>query len=212
MVSYLNRSRAIALLLFLVFFNTAFASNYIIESDGLIDQRAIGKINEIGSEVKHKLGVNIYVYAKNDYGVNSENIKDRITRINEVENEVEKTLTKPYVLLTMALNQTHVNIIYSDKLKNIIDKDDILNGYVVPLLASKDKNTLFAKASAAILNGYAQIADVIAQSQGLKLESSIGSSGKTAGTIWKVFMYFLVVGGLLFYTYAVLKQKKLNKQ
>jgi alpha-beta hydrolase superfamily lysophospholipase len=36
--------------------------------------------------------------------------------------------------------------LFSDELKEVLDKNDILNGYVVPLLASKDKNTHFAKA------------------------------------------------------------------
>jgi hypothetical protein len=59
-----------------------------------------------------------------------------------------------------------------------------------------------------LLNGYAQIGDEIAASQNIKLESSIGSGGKTFGTIWKVFMYFIVVTGLVAYTIAVLKSKK----
>ena len=46
-----------------------------------------------------------------------------------------------------------------------LNKNDILDGYVVPLLASKDKNTLFAKVSAATLNGYAAIADILAESK-----------------------------------------------
>ncbi len=79
---------------------------------------------------------------------------------------------------------------------------------LLPLLASKDKNSLFAKASAAILNGYAAIADIIADSRNIELKSSIGSSGKVAGTIWKVFMYTLIVVGLLLYTFAVLRRRK----
>lgn len=108
----------------------------------------------------------------------------------------------------MAVEDTHVNLIVSSKLKEIVNKNEILNDYVVPLLASKDKNSTFAKASASILNGYAAIADTIAESRDIKLESSIGNSGKVAGTVWKVFMYSLIVVGLLLYTFAVLKRKK----
>ena len=71
-----------------------------------------------------------------------------------------------------------------------------------------EKNTLFAKVSAATLNGYAAVADTIAESKNVKLESSIGNAGKVSSTIWRVVMYTLVILGLLAYTYAILKKRK----
>jgi hypothetical protein len=185
------------------------AQEFILNDDKLIDNRAKEKINQIGAETKSKLGVNIYVYAKSTLGLD-ENIKtkDKIDFIRNNESKIIATLEKPYVLLSISVEETHVNLLFSDELKDVLDKNDILNGYVVPLLASNDKNTLFAKVSAATLNGYAAIADVIAESKNIKLESSIGNTGKVAGTIWRVLMYTLVVLGLLAYTYAVLKKRK----
>lgn len=203
----LTKVAVFSLLLFLS--TNLYASKFILSDDGLIDQRAVNKVDQIGNEVYSKLGINIYVYAKASHGLDSNIlIKDKIKYIKEHEAQVIKTLSKPYVLLTMAVEDTHVNLIVSSKLKDIVDKNVILNDYVVPLLASKDKNSTFAKASASILNGYAAIADTIADSKGIELESSIGSQGKTASTIWKVFMYTLIVVGLLLYTFAVLKRKK----
>ncbi len=200
----------VAVILLLLFLSTGLnASKYVLSDDNLIDKRAIEKIEQIGNEVYAKLGINIYVYAKQSLGLASNiNIKDKIKYIKEYEAQVSKTLIKPYILLTIAVEDTHVNLIMSSKLEEIVDKDEILNDYVVPLLASKDKNSTFAKASAAILNGYAAISDTVAKSKNIKLESSIGSSGKVASTIWKVFMYSLIVVGLLLYTFAILKRKK----
>ena len=110
--------------------------------------------------------------------------------------------------MTMSIDEQHVNLVVSKSLEKIIDKNDILDGYVVPLLASKDKNTLYAKVSAASLNGYAAMADIIAQEQNIELESSIGSQGKIASTIWRVMMYTLVVIGLLVYTFVILREKR----
>ena len=185
------------------------AQNFIINDDKLIDDRAKEKINQIGAETKSKLGVNIYIYTKSTLGL-EENIKtkDKIEFIKNYENQLLSSLEKPYVLLSLSVEDTHVNLLFSDELKNIIDKNDILNGYVVPLLASKDKNTLFAKVSAATLNGYAAIADTIAESKNIKLESSIGNAGKVSSTIWRVVMYTLIILGLLAYTYAILKKRK----
>lgn len=196
-----------SLLLFLC--SNLLAQDFILNDDKLIDDRAKIKINEIGAEVKSKLGVNIYVYAKSTLGLGENiNTKDKIEAIKVIENEIVNTLNKPYVLLTIAVDETHVNLLFSDELKNILDKNDILNGYVVPLLASKDKNTLYAKVSAATLNGYAAIGDILADSKNIKLESSIGNSGKVSSTIWRVTMYTLIVLGLLAYTYAILKRRK----
>jgi len=195
--------------LLLFFCQNLFAQNYIINDDNLIDSRAKEKINQIGDEAKLKLGVNIYIYTKSTLGLD-ENIKtkDKIVVIKNFENEILTKLEKPYVLLTIAVEETHVNLLVSEDLKNSIDKNDILDGYVVPLLASKDKNTLFAKVSAATLNGYAAIADTLAESKNIKLESSIGNSGKVSSTIWRVVMYTLIVLGLFAYTYAILKKRK----
>lgn len=196
-----------SLLLFL--YSNLNAQEYILSDAGLIDPRAKEKINQIGAEVKSKLGVNVYIYAKSNLGL-EENIKtkEKIEFIKKNETQVVSTLLKPYVLLSIAVEETHVNLLFSDEFKTILDKDDILDGYVIPLLASKDKNTLYSKVSAATLNGYAAIGDMLAESKNMELETSIGNAGKVSGTIWRVFMYTLIVIGLLAYTYATLKRRK----
>lgn len=195
--------------LLLFFCQNLSAQNFILNHDGLIDNRAIEKINQIGDESKSKLGVNIYIYAKSTLGLKEDiKTKEKLEFIKNNENNILSTLQKPYVLLSIAVEETHVNLLFSEELKDVIDKNDILDGYVVPLLASKDKNTLFAKVSAATLNGYAAIADTIAESKNIKLETSIGNAGKVSSTIWRVVMYTLIVLGLLAYTYAILKRRK----
>lgn len=82
---------------------------------------------------------------------------------------------------------------------------------MVPLLASFDKNELQSKVSASVLNGVAQIADVIAKSKNIKLKSSIGSAGKTAGSIWQMFIYTIVLLGIISYFFIILREKKLKK-
>lgn len=204
------------ILLLLLIVSSAFATQnipYIITHDGLIDQRAQDKINEIGLESKSKLNVNIYVDIKENNGIRTSlERKERIALMKTKENELTENLTKPYAVLTISVDQMYANILMSDDLKDAIDRDDILDGYVIPLLASKDKNTLFAKTSAACLNGFAQIADSVANSKNVKLDSSIGSEGKTAGTIWRVFMYTLVVTGIVLYTIIILREKKYKKK
>ena len=196
-----------SLLLFLS--QTLFTQTYIFNSDGLIDYRAKEKIEQIGLEVNSKLGVNVYIYIKSTLGLNADiKTKEKIDFIKSYETSVIQKLNSPYVLLTIFVEDTHVNIIASEEIKSIIDKNDILNGYVVPLLASKDKNTLFSKVSASALNGYSAIADSLSKSKNITLESNIGNDGRVSSTIWRVIMYMTVILGLVVYTYAVLKSKK----
>jgi len=189
-------------------------TNYILNTGGLLDERAYIKINEIGAEVKEKLNVNIYLDVKGDNGINIDlPMKEKIKLMKVAEKTLVKDLKKPYVILTLALDQKYSNILFSNnELKEIVDRDDVLDGYVIPLLAAKDKNTLMSKVSASTFNGYAQIGDAIAKSKNIKLESSIGSEGKTAGTIWKVFMYTLVLIGIVSYFFIILKEKKYKKE
>jgi len=185
---------------------------YILTHDGLIDQRAQEKILEIGNEVKEKLGVNLYIDIKENNGIDPREKRDiRLELMKAKEQEIRNKVEKPYVVLAISIDQLYSNILYSEDMNEIIDKDDILDNYVIPLLASKDKNSLFAKTSAATLNGFAQMADSIASSKDIKLVSSIGSEGKTAGSIWKVFMYSLVVIGLFSYVVIILREKKYKK-
>lgn len=187
-------------------------SNYVLYDSGLLDKRAYEKIKEIGDEVKTKIGINLYLDIKANNGINiKDDRKSRIEQMRKKEALLVKDLKAPYIVLSMALEQRYAGILTSPDLKNIIDKDDILGGYVIPLLASKDKNTLFAKCSAASLNGFAQIADSLAENKNIKLVSSIGSEGKTASSIWRVFMYTLVIIGIISYTVIVLREKKYKK-
>lgn len=197
-------------LLFL-FSQNLLAQKFILSDDGLIDSRAKTKINEIAVETKAKTGLNVYIYAKSTLGLD-ENVKgkEKFDYIKNYENQILPTLEKPYVLMTMSVEDMHVNLLMSKGLDKFINKDDILDGYVVPLLASKDKNTLFAKVSASMLNGYSAIVDAISEEKKIKIESNadIGNQGKVSSTIWRVFMYTLVVVSLLLYTFAVLRNRK----
>ena len=202
------------LYLLLVFIANVHATThpYILSHDGLIDARAQDKILEIGNETKAKLNVNLYINIKENNGIDiKEEHNIRREQMKLKEQLLVQNLEKPYAVLSISIDQLYTNILISDDLKEIIDRDDILDNYVIPLLASKDKNSLFAKTSAAVLNGFAQMADSVAESKNIKLDSSIGSEGKTAGTIWRVFMYTLVVAGLLLYILVILRERKYKK-
>ncbi|MBU1667640.1 hypothetical protein KKC13_04420 [bacterium] len=184
-------------------------SRFILEGKKNIDPRAIEKIDAMGRELFLKTGVSVYIYATERYqNIAFDNTKSKMEFIKSFEENITKDLKEPFALLSVSVEDTHINIRHSDDLKGAIDRDNILDNNIIPVLASKDKNSVYAKMSAALLNGYAAITDSVAESKGVVLESSIGSGGTTFSAIWRVFMYFIIVTGLLAYTYAVLKSRK----
>jgi hypothetical protein len=208
--------------IFLLFFLlltivSANEKTYIINHSGLMDERAYVKINSIGKELSQKTGYEVYIDIKGSNKIDPTlPRKDRYAQVKVLEkelfNQVKSITNKPFIILTMAIDQYYTNLLYSDdNLKEIVQKDEILDDYVIPLLASHDKNMLKAKVSAASLNGYAQIADELAESKNIKLESSIGSAGKTVSYFWKIFMYTMVFIGIVAYTIVVIREKKAKK-
>lgn len=206
-------NKLLYIILFIGVYLQANTQNFVLNTSGLIDKRAVIKINTMGTEVKEKIGVNIYLDVKGDNGIDPTlPLKERIVLMNKKELELTTKLENPYAVLSIALDQKYANILMSSELNKILDRDDILDGYVIPLLAAKDKNILSSKVSAASLNGYAQIADSLADAKNIELNSSIGSQGRVASTIWKVFMYSVVLFGIIAYFIIILREKKYKKE
>ena len=187
-------------------------SKFVLEGKNSIDPRAIKKIDTMGKELFVKTGVNVYVYASNRYADKTfSDTKSKIAFIKSFETTLLKDLKDPYVLLTVSLQDQHVNMLSSDEFKTVLDRDTILSGYMIPLLASYDKNSPEAKMSAALLNGYSAVVESIGKSKGVKVDSVIHGSGRTFAMIWKIIMYLIVGLGLLAYFYALWKDKRKNK-
>jgi hypothetical protein len=111
----------LTLLLFFIPTIQASTKQYILSHDELIDPRAIAKINEIGTEVETKTGVKIYLFVKENYGIDdSLSMKEKFEKIKTYENQLLQTINTPYVLLTMSLDQTHLNLFTSPELDTII--------------------------------------------------------------------------------------------
>jgi len=184
-------------------------SQFILEGKNNLDPRSIEKIDAMGSELFVKTGISVYIYATERYrNIKFDDTRSKMAFIKSFENNITKNLKDPFVLLSVSVEDTHINLIYSESLNTVLDKNDILDHYIIPVLASKDKNSVYAKMSAGLLNGYAAIVDAIAENKKIELQSSIGSGGTTFSAIWRVIMYFIIVSGLLAYTYAVLKARK----
>ena len=188
-------------------------SKFLLHGKEGIDPRTIEKIDTMGNELFVKTGVSLYIYASNHYSEKTfSDMKSKIEFIKGFEKNICQGLDVPYVLLTLSLEDQHVNVLWSSELNGIIDRDSILSDSIIPLLASPaDKNSKEAKVSVALLNGYSTLVDSVGEAKGVEIDSAIHGNGQIVAKVWKILMYIIVLGGLFTYFYAMWKDKRKSR-
>ena len=181
----------------LIFFITSLwaTQNFVLKNEDILPSKTINKINEIGSELFKKSGVRLYLVAVQ---------KMPTKTIKEFEKKIAKNLTPPFILLTFALKDKKVDIISSKEAEKLFNKEEVLSpfpgtGSIIPLLTSHAKN-FHAMVEAALLNGYADIAERVAKTKGIELKSGLGNVNRDIyryikwlfyGTLALIFANFL---------------------
>jgi hypothetical protein len=169
-----------------LFFLYIYASeNFVLKNEKILPRKTTDKINEIANELFAKTGIRLYIAAVN---------KMPTKKIVEYEKILSKELTPSFVLLTFAQKDHKVDIYYEPKsLETQFDKEQVLSPYpwsgtIIPLLESHSKNKK-AAVEAALLNGFADIAEQIAKSNNIVLNSGFGNTNKNIYIGLKVFFY-----------------------
>lgn len=163
----------------------------VIDNAGIISDNVRTKLNQIGSELKEKTGVTLDLITTKDSDLRS------------ATKEHESNLKKPYILLAISpktedKKSGKVDIFASDDAYALFDKDAVLSPYpevgtILPILVSNKGKDIY---NAAMLNGYADISDMVAKSKNVILVNSIGNSNKTTLNLLRYFVYgsiFLVI-------------------
>lgn len=145
----------------------------VILKDSVLDQPVKIKILSIAKEIKEKLNINMYVLVELDNGIDMNLSKDeRITLLKNYNNSNTKNLAEPNIVLVLSVKQFYLDILGSNSIISKDKEDDILENYMIPILASKENNSMNIKINAAILNGFAKLADVLAEQKNLQLNST----------------------------------------
>lgn len=196
----IQKAKGLMLLCFLIFWvpSVVFAKDFVI-GDSILEEKAVTKIEEMGQELFKKSGVKVLLIVKQNGGED----------IVSYEKSFAKDITSPYVLLTFFHNEKKIDIYNSIDLDKAFDKEGILSplpwkGTILPILTGKKNEH---NVDAALLNGYADIVDQIAESYHVKLESSIGSSNKTTIALVKLSVYGFVGILILIMLYKRMKNR-----
>jgi hypothetical protein len=174
-------------------------------------------VEELGSELYEKTGIKLRLLMLKELPVD--------TSIVEYEKEVMKNFKNPTILLTFSEMDSQVDILaYPTSLYEYFDKKQILSpisspvqafviallnmdfsdmssgGTILPLLAQKaKKGEVLGKYSGAMFNGYADIAEQVAKSKGVKLENAVGSANQTSILIVKSIFYGIILIAIYMY-------------
>ena len=181
-----------------------FSANFVLNNDDVLMEKAVDKINEMAAELNEKTKIGVYISAVAKLE-NNETITTYTKRLGE-------SLDAPFVLITLSQIDRQIDLITSDDLAKRIDKDEVLDHYIIPLFVEIRKDiSQQNQLSAGIFNGVAFVVDTLAAQEGIELVSSVGSGSKNFydGLMWLIrVMALLTVGA---FAYLWLRDKRAAK-
>jgi len=160
--------------------------NFVLGDSNLLVPKTIVKLNEIGNELYDKTKYNVYISIHNQ--ALDTNIKNHMQKLKQTIADFDNENS---ILISIALDIHKIDLISSVDISGFVDKDDILNDYMIPFLAGHDKNSISSKYSAACLNGYSEVAEDIAKHKGIALNSAINNESKSFFDAFRTFMYII---------------------
>jgi len=220
----LKFSRGLAALTLTVISALSLHAEFLYKDDVVKNPKFTQQIESIGSELKAKTGVSLYLVMVRDLDSN-ESISDFEKRISletngsavimtfvELKKEVD-ILARPTSLYNdfnkgqvLSPNATFIGAVVSsimfarsyDEVKELIVNR---GGTILPILAERAKGAeIVAKYSVAMYNGYADVAEQIAASKGQTLSSSAGTGSQTFIDILRLVFYGIILYALFIYT------------
>jgi hypothetical protein len=191
------------ILLFLNTILSATTSTFdpILKNEGMMPDKEVQKIEEMGRELYEKSQIPVFLAV-----VEELNQTKPIDLLQKIQPQFPT-----YILLYFSKYPTSVNIFASEDTKGLIDIDQILSplpwrGTIKPLMSPAFSKNESVKLEAAILNGYADIVEQVADVKGIDLKSQIGSGSKNSFLLIRWIFYGILA--LIFLNYFYRKRKR----
>lgn len=225
-------SRGLAALTFIVFSALSLNAEYLYKDDVVKNPHFAEQINAIGTELKAKTGVSLYLVMVRDLDENQS--------IADFEKQLASELDEPAVIMTFIELKQKVDILARPvSLYEHFNKQQVLSpnatfigsvvsavmfarsydeakelianrgGTILPILAERAKgDDIVSKYSVAMFNGYADVAEQIAAHKGETLSSSAGSGSKNFINILRVIFYGIILYAIILYIRGKYFRKK----
>jgi len=206
----------IALSLALIF-QTNLSAKYLYKDEVIFNPSFTESVETLGNELYEKTGISLKLLMLKKLPDN--------THIAEYEKTLIKEFSEPTILLTFSEMDSKVDILASDpSLYKYFNKKQVLSpvsspvqafviallnldfsdmtsgGTILPLLAQKAKEKeILGKYSGSMFNGYADIAEQIADSKNIVLEHAVGNANKKSIFVVKIVFYGFLFYGIFMY-------------
>ena len=210
-------NRGLYALILTIFFQTQLIAQYLYKDEVIFNPKFNVEVEKLGSELYEKTGISLKLLMLKEL--------PRDMDIVSYEKELIQEFTEPTILLTFSEMDAQVDILASEtSLYKYFDKQQILSpvsspvqafviallsldfsdmtsgGTILPLLSQKaKKGEVLGKYSGSMFNGYADIAEQIADSKGIELENAIGNSNKNSIFIVKIIFYGIILIAIYMY-------------
>lgn len=234
----MNFKRGFFTLLFISVFKLSLFGSYLYKDELVFNPSFNEEIEKIGSELYKKTGISLRLVMlkalpKNMNIVDYEKdlIKDFseptiILTFSEIDSKVDILVNDPslynyfdkqQVLSPVAspVQAFVIALFYSDSISSFKEILTDYGGTIIPLLAQKSKeNELIGKYSSAMFNGYADIAEQVAGTKGVTLDSAVGNANKNTLLLIKVLFYGFIVYAIFLYIKRkiYIKRQKLEQK
>lgn len=225
-------SRGLLALSLTLFIQTSLFSQYLYKDEVIFNPSFQQSVETLGSELYEKTGISLRLLM----------LKELPNKMHIVkyEKELMKEFSEPTILLTFSEMDSKVDILASEpSLYEYFNKKQVLSpvsspvqafvvallnfdfsdmtsgGTILPLLAQKTKKgQVLGKYSGSMFNGYADIAEQIADSKNIILENAVGNTNKVGIFVVKVIFYGFVIYAIILYIKRQLyyRRKKLEQK
>ena len=209
--------RGLLALIFTILFQTLLSAQYLYKDEVIFNPKFNVEVDKLGLELYLKTGISLKLIMLKELP-NKQNIVS-------YEKELIKSFNEPTILLTFSEMDSQVDILANHpSLYKYFDKGQILSpisspvqafvvallnmdfsdmssgGTILPLLAQKaKKGDILGKYSGSMFNGYADIAEQIAESKGIVLENAVGSANQYSIFAVKILFYGIILIAIFMY-------------
>jgi hypothetical protein len=177
--------RLLPLLMFCLLSPLFASSSFITNYNESISQKSIVKIDEIVSEIKQKSGISIYFDV-----INSLNGK----KIDEYTKLLSQTLPKSHIVIVVSISDNKIDL---NTDVDFINKNRVLDDFIIPILVSQNREDAHNRYSAALLNGMVEIADEISSNKNIKIESNLSSDSYNVIQLLRIIFWLMVLATII---------------
>jgi len=201
MLDKYNLTPLLGRIFLVLLFSVALLNARFIHKDEIINiDNFRTQVETIGEELFKKTGVSLYM-------IIIKSIENEI--LIKTEQKIAQELKSPFILLSLSITKDglgKVDIYSNDKMQIMFNRNQILSPYpwsgtIIPILTSKMDGNIKEKYGAAMLNGYADIAEQVASSFDIKLDSALGNANKITINIFRAIFYSILIIAFSYWLY-----------